>query len=93
MSETPQSNLAEISVADYRDGMADYVSQTQYGGTRFLITRNGRPIMAQVTMEDLALLEAFEKAQQTQFTQEVRATAEERTNQKILEDEVIESCF
>ncbi|CAN5493224.1 hypothetical protein BH23CHL2_BH23CHL2_14090 [soil metagenome] len=52
--------MAEISIAEFRSNLAEFVNRVQYAGDRFCITRNGRPAAAIISAEDLELLEAVE---------------------------------
>ena len=52
--------MSDISVADFRSNLADIINRVQYGGERVCITRNGKPVVAIISAEDLELLEAVE---------------------------------
>jgi prevent-host-death family protein len=52
--------MPHATVVDFRNNLPDYLNRAQYGHERVTITRNGRPIAAVVSLEDLELLRALE---------------------------------
>ncbi len=48
----------ELPAQVFRDNLAEHLERVAYRGERFIITRNGRPRAALVSLEDLAQLEA-----------------------------------
>lgn len=53
----------EVPLAQLRDTLGDAVVRTAIAGERILITRNGKPKAALVSLADLARLEALEMAE------------------------------
>jgi prevent-host-death family protein len=51
----------QITVAKFRNDMADPVNRAAYGGERVILTRRNEGIAALVSMEDLRTLEALEE--------------------------------
>ena len=49
-----------ISMVDFRLNMADPINRAIYGGERVILTRKGKPAVALVGLDDLALLEELE---------------------------------
>lgn len=49
-----------IGIAEFRCNMADPINRAIYAGERVIITRDGKPTVALVNMDDLHLLEEFE---------------------------------
>jgi prevent-host-death family protein len=52
--------MLRATVVEFRNNLPDYLNRAQYGHERVTITRNGRPIAAVVSLEDLELLRALE---------------------------------
>ncbi|SDK19904.1 type II toxin-antitoxin system Phd/YefM family antitoxin [Streptomyces indicus] len=48
----------EIPVTQARAELADLINRVVYGGERVVVTRHGKPLVALVSAEDLAKLEA-----------------------------------
>ncbi|MEV0272850.1 type II toxin-antitoxin system Phd/YefM family antitoxin [Hamadaea sp. NPDC050747] len=51
----------EVPVTQARAEFADLVNRVVYGGERVVVTRHGKPIVALVSAEDLARLEAADQ--------------------------------
>ncbi|VAX37884.1 hypothetical protein MNBD_PLANCTO02-3190 [hydrothermal vent metagenome] len=49
-----------IGIADLRSQLADVLNRVAYSGERITLERHGKEVVAIVSMEDLALLEAIE---------------------------------
>ena len=52
--------MPRTTVVEFRNNLPDFLNRAQYGHERVTITRNGRPIAAVVSLEDLELLSALE---------------------------------
>jgi prevent-host-death family protein len=52
--------VMEISIAHFRNNMAEPINRVVYGVERVILTRNGKPTAAIVSLEDLKLLEELE---------------------------------
>jgi prevent-host-death family protein len=52
-----------MKVADIRNQLADVLNRVAYAGERIVLERRGKSVAALVSMEDLALLERLETAQ------------------------------
>jgi prevent-host-death family protein len=50
----------EIGMVEVRDNLAEIINRVAYGGERAILQRRGKGIVAVVSMEDMALLEALE---------------------------------
>ena len=48
----------QVPVADFKRHLSDYVSQSQHGGTRIVVTKHRKSVAAVVSMEDLRRLES-----------------------------------
>ena len=44
----------------FRDELADHLERVVHRGERFVVTRNGKPRAALVSLSDLAMIEKFE---------------------------------
>ena len=49
-----------ISIAHFRNNMADPINRAVYAGERVILTRDGKPAVALVGMADLRALEELE---------------------------------
>ena len=49
-----------IGIADFRNNMADPINRAIYTGERVIITRDGKPAVALVSIDDLRVLEELE---------------------------------
>ncbi|EEZ90435.1 prevent-host-death family protein [Mobiluncus mulieris 28-1] len=54
---------AEISTRELRSNLADVIGEARHAGHRFVVTRNGKPAAAVVSIADLQALEDFEMAE------------------------------
>jgi len=52
--------MADFGIAELRTHMAEAVNRAAYGGERVILTRRGKGVVALVSLEDLATLEALE---------------------------------
>ncbi|HEX5163764.1 MAG TPA: type II toxin-antitoxin system Phd/YefM family antitoxin [Thermomicrobiales bacterium] len=52
--------MSDVTVVQLREGLSDLLGRAQHGGERVRITRNGKPVAAIVSVEDLELLRALE---------------------------------
>ncbi|MEO6593718.1 MAG: type II toxin-antitoxin system Phd/YefM family antitoxin [Planctomycetota bacterium] len=50
----------EVAVQEFRDKITEWMDQAALLGTRFTVTKHGKPRAALVSLEDLAKLEALE---------------------------------
>lgn len=52
----------ELAVQDFRENLADHLERAAFKGERFVVTRNGKPRAALVSIEDLQRLEELDRA-------------------------------
>ena len=52
--------MTSVGLTRLRDVLGDTVDRVQRGGERVLLERNGKPVAALVSVEDLRLLEELE---------------------------------
>jgi prevent-host-death family protein len=52
--------MSDVTVVQLREGLSDLLGRAQHSGERVRITRNGKPVAAIVSVEDLELLRAIE---------------------------------
>jgi len=50
----------DISIAKFRDNMAEPINRAAFAGERIILTRDGKPAAALVGIDDLRLLEELE---------------------------------
>ena len=69
--------MAELSVAEAHERLSDVFRRVEQEKERFYLTRDGKQIAAIIPVEDLAALEAREKATQA------RADAKEKERSRL----------
>jgi prevent-host-death family protein len=52
--------MTRIGLTEIRNVFHDTIAKVQFGGERVVLERQGRPVAALVSIEDLELLEAME---------------------------------
>lgn len=52
--------MSDATVVEFRDNLSEFLGRAQHGHERVTITRNGKPVAAIVSVEDLELLRAIE---------------------------------
>jgi prevent-host-death family protein len=52
--------MMEVGVHEIRANLADLINRVAYGGERIILERRSKPMLALVSMEDLALIEELE---------------------------------
>lgn len=52
--------MAQVSVLEFRNNLAEVLNRVSYQGERVQIERHGKPVAVMVSVEDAALLEAME---------------------------------
>ncbi len=52
----------EVALAELRSSVGDVINRAAYGHERVLVTRNGKPAAALISVEDLAYFEELENA-------------------------------
>jgi prevent-host-death family protein len=52
--------MMEIGIVEVREKLAETINRVAYGGERAVLKRRGKGVVALVSIEDLALLEALE---------------------------------
>lgn len=52
--------MSIMRASDLRENFAEAVNRVTYGGERIIVERRGKHLMAMVSLEDLAILEALE---------------------------------
>lgn len=55
-----EHNLRVVSSRDLRGNLSEMISRVTYGGERVGVSRNGKPAVVMVSVEDYELLEALE---------------------------------
>ena len=52
--------MTTFGIAELRNNLGEAVNRAAYGGERVILTRRGKGVVALVSLEDLARLEAME---------------------------------
>ena len=78
----------ELSASEAREKIADVIGRVSYGHERVVITRNGKPAAAVVTIEDLERLRALDQAKGMQALKRVRAQAASAGLDRLNEDQI-----
>ncbi|MBA7670871.1 hypothetical protein ES703_79018 [subsurface metagenome] len=52
--------MTDLSITEAREHLSDYADKVAFKGERVCIKRNGKPVFAMVSVEDMQLLEAIE---------------------------------
>jgi prevent-host-death family protein len=52
--------MTTFGIAELRNNLGEAVNRAAYGGERVVLTRRGKGVVALVSLDDLALLEALE---------------------------------
>lgn len=71
------SGIAELSVAELREQLAETLNEVRYTKARRLVTKHGRKVAAVVSVEDLRLLETLEDIVDVQVARERLASLEQ----------------
>jgi prevent-host-death family protein len=58
--ESKNDEIEEVAASEIRDRITDLMSRARYGGERFILTTNGKPSAALVSMRDLERLRALD---------------------------------
>lgn len=66
----------EIPVTQARAEFAELINRVVYGGERVVVTRHGKPLIALVSADDLAFLEASEQGERDASVASVAALPE-----------------
>ena len=69
--------MATVTVREVRASLADVLNRAAYGGERVVIRRNGKPVAALISVEDLQLLEKLEDWADVQDAKEALAEGDE----------------
>ncbi len=65
--------MTKLAAADVRNNFADVLNRAHYAKERVVITRNGKPLAALISAEDLELLQALEDAADLREVRKARA--------------------
>lgn len=60
----------QLPVQAFRQNLADHVERAAFTGERFVVTRNGKPRAALVSIDDLRRLEELDKAKPPKKTRQ-----------------------
>jgi len=71
-------SMVRIAAGDLRKDVAEVLNKVAYGHERVIVHRRGKDAVAIISLEDLALLEAFEDQLDLKDAQVARREAKER---------------
>lgn len=60
----------ELAVQAFRENLSDHIERAAFKGERFVVTRNGKPRAALVSIEDLRRLEQLDQAKPAKKTRQ-----------------------
>ena len=60
----------ELPVQAFRQNLADHIERAAFKGERFVVSRNGKPRAALVSIEDLRRLEQLDQAKPAKKTRQ-----------------------
>ena len=69
--------MDRLSITEVREELADIVNRVAYGGDRVLLCRRDKPLVALVSIDDLALLEELEDRMDVAAAEEALAEEDE----------------
>ncbi|GAB6059152.1 type II toxin-antitoxin system Phd/YefM family antitoxin [Desulfonatronum parangueonense] len=53
--------MPEVSVAEIKGHLSEFIAKSAYAGERFIITKRNKPVAALVSLEDLRVIEQHEQ--------------------------------
>jgi len=70
--------VTTLNITEIRDNLSDAISRVAYKGERILVRRSGKDVVAIVSLEDLATLEAMEDHRDVEAARAALAESDER---------------
>lgn len=70
--------MTTLNITEIRDNLSEAISRVAYKGERILVRRSGKDVVAIVSVEDLAALEAMEDEYDIQAARAALAESDER---------------
>jgi prevent-host-death family protein len=70
--------VTTLNITEIRDNLSEAISRVAYKGERILVRRSGKDVVAIVSVEDLAALEAMEDEYDIQAADAALAESDER---------------
>jgi len=70
--------VTTLNITEMRDNLSDAISRVAYKGERILVRRSGKNVVAIVSIEDLAALEAMEDHRDVEAARAALAESDER---------------
>ena len=70
--------MTTLNITEMRDNLSDAISRVAYKGERILVRRSGKDVVAIVSIEDLATLEAMEDHRDIEAARAALAESDER---------------
>ncbi len=73
-----RTDVTTLSITEIRDNFSDAINRVAYKQERILVRRSGKDVVAIVSIEDLAALEALEDQRDIQAAKAALAESNER---------------
>jgi prevent-host-death family protein len=70
--------MTTLNVTEIRDNLSEAISRVAYKGERILVRRSGKDVVAIVSVDDLATLEALEDKRDIEAADAALAESDER---------------
>jgi prevent-host-death family protein len=70
--------VTTLNITEMRDNLSEAISRVAYKGDRILVRRSGKDVVAIVSVEDLAALEAMEDQHDIEAARAALAESDER---------------
>jgi prevent-host-death family protein len=70
--------VTTLNITEIRDNLSEAISRVAYKGDRILVRRSGKDVVAIVSVEDLAALEALEDQRDIEAADAALAESDER---------------
>jgi prevent-host-death family protein len=70
--------MEAMNVDEARRNFSELINRVAYGGSRVVVERRGRPLAALISIEDLARLEAWERAHNAARVRQAAVLAQAR---------------
>lgn len=77
MDQKVDPGEVSVSAKDLKSHLGEFLGRVQFGGEQLIVTKNGKPAAALVSVETLALLRRIEDLSDLEAAREARAEAKE----------------
>jgi prevent-host-death family protein len=70
--------MTTLNITEMRDNLSEAISRVAYKGERILVRRSGKDVVAIISIDDLATLEAIEDQRDVEAARAALAESDER---------------